>query len=84
MLLQNKSVKPRWHRKRALLILKKEKYINKRNLKRINPCRNIQAETSNKIKTQQILCHEKIKTRCGHLSATDYLGSAFPKQRYLK
>ena len=51
MLLQNKSVKPRWHRKRALLILKKEKYINKRNLKRINPCRNIQAETSNKIKT---------------------------------
>ena len=32
----------------------------------------------NKSKTQQILCFDKIKTRSGHLSATDYLGRAFP------
>ena len=35
-------------------------------------------------KSKQILCHDKIKTRSGHLSATDYLGRAFPNQRYVK
>ena len=45
-----------------------------------NPCRNIKTETFNKIKNQQILCHDKINTRYGHLSATDYLERAFPNQ----
>ena len=35
----------------------------------------------NKIKTQQILCHDKTRTHYGNLSATDYLGKAFPNQR---
>ena len=37
----------------------------------------------NNIKTQQILCHDKIRPQYGHLSATDYLGRAFPNQRYV-
>ena len=41
-------------------------------------------ERFNKIKTQQILCHDKIRPQYGHLSATYYLGRAFPKQRYVK
>ena len=34
----------------------------------------------NKIKIQQILCHDKIRPQYGHLSATDYLVGAFPNQ----
>ena len=37
-----------------------------------------------KIITQHILCHDKISPQYGHLSATDYLGIAFPNQRYVK
>ena len=41
-------------------------------------------ERFNKIKTQQILYHDKIRPHYGHLSVTDYLGRAFPNQRYVK
>ena len=41
-------------------------------------------ERFNKIKTQQILCHDKIRSQYGHLSVADYLGRAFPNQRYVK
>ena len=41
-------------------------------------------ERFNKIKTQQILCHDKIRPQYDHLSATAYLGRAFPNQRYVK
>lgn len=41
-------------------------------------------ETFNIIKTQQVLCHNKIKTRHGHPSATGSMGKAFPNQRYVK
>ena len=41
-------------------------------------------ERFNKIKTQQTLCHHKIRPQYGHLSATDYLRRAFPNQRYVK
>ena len=38
-------------------------------------------EKFNKIKTQQILCHDTIRPQYDHLSATDYLGRAFLNQR---
>ena len=38
----------------------------------------------NKIKIQQILCHDKIRPQYGHLSETDYLGRAFSNQQYVK
>ena len=38
----------------------------------------------NKIKAQQILCHDKIRPQYDHLSTTDYLERAFPNQRYVK
>ena len=41
-------------------------------------------ERFNKIKTQQILCHDKIMPQYGHLLATYYLGRAFSNQRYVK
>ena len=41
-------------------------------------------ERFNKIKTQQILCHDKIRLQNGNLSATDYQGRPFPNQRYVK
>ena len=41
-------------------------------------------ERFNKIKTQQILCLDKIRPQYGHLSETDYLGRAFPNQRYMQ
>ena len=37
-----------------------------------------------KTKPQQILYHDKIRDQYGHLSATNYLGRAFPNQRYKK
>ena len=39
------------------------------------------AEKLNKIKTQQVLCHDTIRPQYDHLSATDYLGRAFLNQR---
>ena len=42
------------------------------------------AERFSKIKTHQVLCHDKIRPQYGHLSATDYLGTAFSNQRYVK
>ena len=62
MLLQNKSVKRRWRRRMALLILNKKKEKKEINVsqKEQNPCRNIKTETFNKIKNQQILCHDKM------------------------
>ena len=41
-------------------------------------------EKFNKIKTQQILCHDKIRPQHDHVSETYYLGRAFPNQRYVK
>ena len=41
-------------------------------------------ERFNKIKTRQILYHDKIRAQYGHLSARDYLGRASPNQRYVK
>ena len=35
-----------------------------------------------KIKTQQFLCQDKIKTHSGHFSATYNLGRALPNQQY--
>ena len=37
-------------------------------------------ERFNKIKTQQTLCHDKIRPQYDHLSTTDYLRRAFPNQ----
>ena len=34
-------------------------------------------ERFNKIKTQQILCRDKIRPQYGRLSATDYLGELY-------
>ena len=69
-----------------LLILNKRKR-KKNKLKpkiKIKPMQKYATERFNKIKTQQILCHDKIRPQYGHLSATDYLGRAFPNQRYVK
>ena len=41
-------------------------------------------ERLNKIKTQQILSHNKIRPQFGHLLAKDCLKRAFPNQRYVK
>ena len=41
-------------------------------------------ERFNKIKTQHILCHDKIRPQYGHLSETNYLERAFPNQRHMK
>ena len=41
-------------------------------------------EIFNKIKTHQVLCHDKIRPQYGNLSATDYLERAFPNQQYMK
>ena len=41
-------------------------------------------ESFNKIKAQQILCHDKIRPQYGHVPATGYLGRAFPNQQYVK
>ena len=59
MLPQNKSVKPRWRKERAWILLnRKKRKINKIKPKRIKPCRNIQTEIFNKTRIQQILCHD--------------------------
>ena len=39
-------------------------------------------EKKKKIKTQQFLCQDKIKTHSGHFSATYNLGRALPNQQY--
>ena len=78
-------MKPRWRRKKTLFIFnrKKEKQKNKyTKAKEDKTHTDIQTETFNKIENQQILCHDKIKTRCGHLSVADYLGRDFTNQRY--
>ena len=77
-----------WRRKRTLLILDKrkgKKIIGKLKPKiKIKPMQKYTTERFNKIKTQQILCHDKIRPQYDHLSATYYLGRAFPNQRYVK
>ena len=64
---------------------KKKKIISKLKSKiKIKPMQKYTGERFNKIKTRQILCHDKIRHQYGHLPATDYLGRAFPNQRYVK
>ena len=78
-------MKPRWRRKRALLVLNKKKGKKMEAKKKdINKIKTEIYKQKHLTNSKQILCHDKIKTRSGHLSATDYLGRAFPDQRYVK
>ena len=84
MLLQKKMA-----RKKGVVDFKQEKKkkMNKRKPKKKKKKTHAEMHKQKhltKIKSQQILCHYKSKTRYAHFSATDYLGRPFPNQQYVK